>query len=120
MVFWVGWGAMDLQSNNFMHVLKIKCSRSCVDEKFCVASPIERNSLVRNELYCASFGFRTAVLIISIVSLNCYLEGRGGMSYKYCTSGSAILSYSTTTATSCCIDVTLLPHVCEFHTIQIE
>lgn len=54
---------MDLQSNNFMHLLKIKCSRSCVYQKFRVASLIERNSLVRNEMYCASFGFRTTVLI---------------------------------------------------------
>lgn len=68
---------MDLQSDNFMHVLNIKCSRSCVDQKFRVAFLIKRNSLVRNEMYCASFGFRTTVLIISIVSLNCYLEGRG-------------------------------------------
>jgi len=60
-------GPMDLQSNNFMHVLQIKCSRSCVDQKFRFASLIERNSFVRNEVYCASFGFRTTVLIISIV-----------------------------------------------------
>lgn len=72
----VGW-PLDLQSNNFMHVLNIKCSRSRVDQKFRVASLIERNSLARNEMYCASFGFRTAVLIILIVSLNCYLEGEG-------------------------------------------
>jgi len=116
LVFWVGWGrvggeAKDLQSNDFMHVLKIKCSRSCIDQKFRVASLIERNSLVRTEMYCASFGFRTTVLIIAIVSLNCYLERRGGMSYMYCTSGSVILSYSTATAASCCTDVTLLPHV---------
>jgi len=69
---------MDLQPNNFIHVLKIKCSRSCVDQKFRVVSQIERNSLVRNEMYCASFGFRNTVLMISTVSLNCYL---GGMSY---------------------------------------
>jgi hypothetical protein len=52
---------MDLQSNNFMHVLKIKCSRTCVDQEFRVASQIERNSLVRNELYCDVFVFRTTV-----------------------------------------------------------
>jgi len=62
--FWfMGGKGMDLQSNNFMHLLKIKCSRSCVYQKFRVASLIERNSLVRNEMYCASFGFRTTVLI---------------------------------------------------------
>jgi len=72
----VGW-PLDLKSNNFMHVLNIICSISRVDQKFRVESLIERNSFVRNEMYCASFGCRTTVLIISIVSLNCYLEGRG-------------------------------------------
>lgn len=65
----VGWGggADGSSVNNLMRVLKIKCSKSCVDQKFRVASLIERNSLVRNEMYCASFGFRTAVLIILLL-----------------------------------------------------
>jgi hypothetical protein len=53
--FWFflgGGGGMDLQSGNFRHVLQIKCSRSCVDQKFRFASLIERNSLVTNEVYC--------------------------------------------------------------------
>lgn len=52
---------MDLQPNNFMHVLKIECSRTCADQEFRVASQIERNLLVRNELYCDLFDFRTTV-----------------------------------------------------------
>jgi hypothetical protein len=42
------------------------------------------------------------------------------MSYICCTRGSTVLSYSTTTATSCCADVTLVPHVLEFCKIQIK
>jgi hypothetical protein len=103
---------MDPQSDKRMYVLKIKCSRGCVDQKFRVAAV--RNSLVRRETHCDSFGLRTTISIISILfHLTVPVRGGGVVSVAFYLiaqlQGSAILSYSTTTATSGCINDSIRP-----------